>query len=192
MRLIPKMPMRAAAPKMQPPAPDTTIAGPVGNMLTKAKEAKEASNVPISENAMFCVAFDTPSRSDTIAGMAVTPPPYAKESTQNAKAYAIPPPNVIRATAIAISPITQKKIARGGTPLFEPGRDGKARMVGVRDPHWTCDLVCETPTTITDDDLPDLGTAFAYGGRSYVTTVADLTGSGDDSSTVRLTGRTMN
>lgn len=88
--------------------------------------------------------------------------------------------------------VTQKKIARGGTPLFEPGRDGKSRMVGVRDPHWTCDLVCETPTTITDDDLPDLGTAIAYGGRSYVTTFAELTGSGDDSSTVRLTGRTMN
>lgn len=88
--------------------------------------------------------------------------------------------------------VTQKKIARGGTSIFEPGRDGKARWVGVRDPHWTCDLVCETPSTITDADLPAFGTAFTYGGRSYVTTAADLTESGDDSSTVHLTGRTMN
>ena len=86
--------------------------------------------------------------------------------------------------------VTQKKLARGGTALFEPGRDGKARFVGTRDPHLKVELTCEVEAAGVG--LPELGWPFEYGGNTFYATLADLTESGEDTSTVHLAGRTMN
>ena len=86
--------------------------------------------------------------------------------------------------------VTLKKLARGGTAIFEPGRDGKARFVGTRDPHLKVDLTCEV--TVAGVGLPEIGEPFEYGGNTYYATLADLTESGEDTSTVHLAGRTMN
>ena len=82
----PKMAKSTLVPRMAPPKPATTMAEPVESVLTRTNDASEPSSVPISENAMFCVAFLVPNLSDTVAGIAVTPPPYAKDRAQNARA----------------------------------------------------------------------------------------------------------
>ena len=86
--------------------------------------------------------------------------------------------------------VTRKKVARGGVNVYEPGRDGHARWLGTRDKHWTIDLDC-TVTTQSEDDLPDIGEPFAYGGRTYYVDAAEMTAAAEDTATVRLTGRTM-
>ena len=87
--------------------------------------------------------------------------------------------------------ITQRKFSRGGNAIFEPVRDGYTRFIGVRDPHWIVDLTCEMPTRITREELPNLGEMFTYTEMNFVTTDAEVVSSGDDSSTVRLAGRTI-
>ena len=86
--------------------------------------------------------------------------------------------------------VTSLRSRRGGTAQFEPGRDGKARFVGVLDPHWAVELTCDVEGELTDADLPALGGEFTWNGRAYSCTGAELTGSSEDLSTVRLTGRT--
>lgn len=85
--------------------------------------------------------------------------------------------------------VTHRKRARGGTPLFEPGRNGKARFIGVQDPHWIISLTC----TVAADapELPELGETFRYGGKEYKTTSAELDETGEGSATVSLSGRTV-
>ena len=86
--------------------------------------------------------------------------------------------------------VTRKKVARDGVNIYETGRDGDARWLGTRDKHWKIDLDC-TVTTQSEDDLPDLGEPFAYGGRTYYVDAAEMTAAAEDTATVRLAGRTM-
>ena len=87
--------------------------------------------------------------------------------------------------------VTSSRSRRGGTAQFEPGRNGRARFVGVLDPHWAVELTCDVEGELTDEDLPALGGKFTWKGREYSCTDAELTGSGEDLSTVRLSGRTI-
>ena len=86
--------------------------------------------------------------------------------------------------------VTRKTVARGGTNVYEPGRNGDVRHVGTRDRHWAIDLTC-TVTTQSEDDLPDIGGSFTYGGRTYCVDDASLTADAEDTATVHLTGRTL-
>ena len=45
--------------------------------------------------------------------------------------------------------VTSLRSRRGGTAQFEPGRDGKARFVGVLDPHWAVELTCDVEGGLT-------------------------------------------
>ena len=92
--------------------------------------------------------------------------------------------------ATVLGEVTRKKVARAGVNLFEPGRDGDAKYIGTRDRHWKIDLEC-TVTTQSEDDLPDVGDPFAYGGRTYYVETAEMSADAEDTATVRLTGRTM-
>jgi len=86
--------------------------------------------------------------------------------------------------------VTGSQSRRGGTAQFEPGRNGRSRFVGVHDPHWAVTLTCDVDGALDDDDLPELGGEFTWNGRTYSCTDAELVSSGDDLSTVRLSGRT--
>ena len=86
--------------------------------------------------------------------------------------------------------VTRKKVARAGVNVYEPGRDGDVRHVGTRDRHWTIDLTC-TVTTQSEDDLPDLGGTFTFGGRTYCVDAAELDADAEDTATVHLAGRTV-
>lgn len=92
--------------------------------------------------------------------------------------------------ATVLGEVTRKKVARAGVNLFEPGRDGDAKYIGTRDRHWKIDLEC-TVTTQSEDDLPDVGDPFAYGGRTYYVETAEMSADAEDTATVRLTGRTL-
>ena len=86
--------------------------------------------------------------------------------------------------------VTKKTVTRGGENIFEPDRHGCARWVGTRDRHWAIALTC-TVTTQSEDDLPEKGEPFEYGGRTYYTHEAAMTCDAEDTATVRLAGRTM-
>ena len=92
--------------------------------------------------------------------------------------------------ATILGEVTRKKVARAGVNVYEPGRDGDVRHVGTRDRHWTIDLTC-TVTTQSEDDLPELGDTFTFGGRTYRVDAAELDADAEDTSTVRLAGRTL-
>lgn len=92
--------------------------------------------------------------------------------------------------ATILGEVKRKKVARVGVNIFEPGRDGDAQYIGTRDRHWTIDLEC-TVTTQSEDDIPDIGEQFAYGGRTYYVGTAEMTADAEDTATVHLTGRTM-
>lgn len=92
--------------------------------------------------------------------------------------------------ATVLGEVTQKTVARGGVNVYEPGSDGDAVLLGTRDRHWRIDLTC-TVTTQSEDDLPETGAPFEYGGRVYYVDTAEMTSAAEDASTVRLTGRTM-
>lgn len=92
--------------------------------------------------------------------------------------------------ATILGEVTRKAVSRGGVNVYETGRDGDVRRVGTRDRHWAIDLTC-TVTTQNEDDLPDIGSEFSYGGRTYVVDLATLTADAEDTATVRLTGRTV-
>ena len=86
--------------------------------------------------------------------------------------------------------VTRKKVARGGENVYELGRGGSAQWLGTRDKHWKIELEC-TVTTQSEDDLPELGATFEFGGRTYFVDEAEMTADAEDTSTVRLSGRTM-
>lgn len=86
--------------------------------------------------------------------------------------------------------VTRKTVGRGGVNIYEPSRDGSVRIVGTRDRHWTIDLDC-TVTTQSEDDLPEIGAPFTYGGRTYYVDLAQMTTAAEDTATVRLAGRTI-
>ena len=92
--------------------------------------------------------------------------------------------------ATILGEVTRKKVAHAGVNVYEPGRDGDVRHVGTRDRHWTIDLTC-TVTTQSEDDLPELGGTFTFGGRTYRVDAAELDADAEDTSTVRLAGRTL-
>ncbi len=92
--------------------------------------------------------------------------------------------------ATILGEVTRKKVARAGVNVYEPGRDGDVRYVGSRDLHWTIDLTC-TVTTQSEDDLPELGGTFTFGGRTYSVDAAELDADAEDTATVRLAGRTV-
>ena len=92
--------------------------------------------------------------------------------------------------ATILGEVTKKTVARGGVSAYEPGRDGDARYLGTRDRHWTVSLEC-TVTTQSEDDLPEIGAPFAFGGRTYYVNTAEMSCDAEDTATVRLTGRTM-
>ena len=86
--------------------------------------------------------------------------------------------------------VTHKDIARGGVNVYEPDRKGDAKRIGTRDRHWKIDLTC-TVTTQSEDDLPEIGAPFQYGGRTYYVDSAAMSADAEDTSTVRLAGRTL-
>lgn len=86
--------------------------------------------------------------------------------------------------------VTHKDIARGGVNVYEPDRKGDAKRIGTRDRHWKIDLTC-TVTTQSEDDLPEIGAPFQYGGRTYYVDTAAMSADAEDTSTVRLAGRTL-
>ena len=92
--------------------------------------------------------------------------------------------------ATILGEVTKKTVMRGGVNVYEPGRDGNAKRLGTRDRHWRIDLTC-TVTTQSEDDLPEIGAPFEYGGRTYCVDTAEMTSDAEDTSSVRLTGRTM-
>ena len=94
------------------------------------------------------------------------------------------------AGSTVLGEVTRKTVARGGVNVYEPGRNGDAKRLGTRDSHWRIDLTC-TVTTQSEDDLPDIGDPFEFGGRTYYVDTAEMTADAEDTSTVRLTGRTM-
>lgn len=85
--------------------------------------------------------------------------------------------------------VMHRKRTRGGTAIFETGCDGKAKFIGVQDPHWIISLTC----TVDADapDLPRLGEVFEYGAVKYATLTAEIDEASEDSATVSLSGRTM-
>ena len=85
--------------------------------------------------------------------------------------------------------VTTKERARGGTAQFEPGRDGKAKFVGVLDPHWAIQLTCTVETAAPE--IPDLGEKFEFEGVTYICSGAKSNENGEDGSTVTLSGRTI-
>ena len=85
--------------------------------------------------------------------------------------------------------VTHRRRTRGGTPIFEPGRDGKAKFSGVSDPHWVIELTCTVRATAPE--LPELGEKFEHRGLSYSTTAATIDESSEGTSTVTLSGRTI-
>lgn len=93
--------------------------------------------------------------------------------------------------ATILGEVTRKTVSRAGVNIYEPGRDGNAQHVGTRDRHWEIDLTC-TVTTQREEDLPEIGSFFEYGGRAYKVDLATLTADAEDTATVRLTGRTLN
>lgn len=86
--------------------------------------------------------------------------------------------------------VSHKEIARGGVNVYEPDRQGDAKRIGTRDRHWKIDLTC-TVTTQSEDDLPEIGAPFQYGGRTYYVDSAAMSADAEDTSTVRLAGRTL-
>lgn len=90
-----------------------------------------------------------------------------------------------------VGEVVTKTMARGGTPVFEPGRDGSARFVGTRDRHWKANVTCTVPAGLTEDDLPEIGAPFDFAGMTFITEAAEMVSAGEDTSTVRLTGRTI-
>ena len=94
------------------------------------------------------------------------------------------------AGSTVLGEVTRKTVARGGVNVYEPGRNGDAKRLGTRDRHWKIDLSC-TAATQSEDDLPDIGAPFEFGGRTYYVDTAEMTADAEDTSTVRLTGRTM-
>ena len=86
--------------------------------------------------------------------------------------------------------VTRKDIARGGVNVYEPDRAGDAKWTGTRDRHWKINLTC-TVTTQSEDDLPELGASFQYGGRVYCVDMAEMSANAEDTATVRLAGRTL-
>ena len=107
---------------------------------------------------------------------------------------ALDPANAVRwgiGDDIHLGEVTSKSISRGGTPIFESNRKGEAFRIGTRDPHWAIDLSADVYAAITEDDLPAMGEPFGFGERTYFTTAASLAEAGEDTTTVRLAGRTI-
>lgn len=84
--------------------------------------------------------------------------------------------------------VSSRKV-RGGEPIFEPCRGGKAKFIAVRDPHWAVELTVSVQ--ISAPEIPSLGETFEFGGLTYVTSSASVSESGEDSATVSLSGRTI-
>ena len=78
---------------------------------------------------------------------------------------------------------------KGGETLFELGRDGKAKFTGVADEHEAITLTCLVDESCPK--LPNLGDEFVYEDLTYLTTSAKLDESGENTSTVTLSGRTL-
>lgn len=93
----------------------------------------------------------------------------------------------------AYGEIVALRTRRGGTALFEAGRDGRARFAGVGDPHVAVDLTAAV--TAGADAFPAPGERFtcpAYGVRTtFVCTLSELSEEADDGRTVHLAGRTV-
>ena len=85
--------------------------------------------------------------------------------------------------------VTTKERSRGGTAQFEPGRDGKAKFVGVLDPHWAIQLTCTVETAAPE--IPDLGDEFEFEDVTYICSGAKSSENGEDGATVTLSGRTI-
>lgn len=92
---------------------------------------------------------------------------------------------------IFLGEVVTKRTARGGVNVYEPNRSGDDTFVGTRNRHWTVALSCSVKAEITEEDLPEFGSTFTVGGRTYLTEGAELVESGEDSATVNLTGRTL-
>jgi len=93
----------------------------------------------------------------------------------------------------AYGEITRRRTARGGTPIFEPGRDGKARFTGVADAHLVVDLVANVLATARA--FPSLGDDFTCPVEGVDTTfrctLSELDESTENGITIHLAGRTV-
>lgn len=92
----------------------------------------------------------------------------------------------------AYGEITKKRTLRGGTALFEEGRDGMARHCGVRDPHVAVDLTANVESGST---FPALGDAFTCPvdgiTTTFTCTASEITETSDAGTTIHLAGRTV-
>lgn len=93
----------------------------------------------------------------------------------------------------AYGEIVTRKVVRNGTPVFEPGRDGADRWVGVRNRFLSIELTANVP--VGTADVPDIGDPFTCPVRgrttSFVCTASDDAESVDGRKTIHLAGRTM-
>lgn len=85
--------------------------------------------------------------------------------------------------------VTSVKKTRGGEPIFEPGKNGRAKFYGIRDPHWAIELTCTVETAAPE--IPELGDSFEFDGVTYVCSYASSSENGEDGATVTLSGRTI-
>ena len=84
---------------------------------------------------------------------------------------------------------TSVKKTRGGEPIFEPGKNGRAKFYGIRDSHWAIELTCTVETAAPE--IPELGDNFEFEGVTYVCSSASSSENGEDGATVTLSGRTI-
>ena len=84
---------------------------------------------------------------------------------------------------------TSVKKTRGGEPIFEPAKNGRAKFYGIRDPHWAIELTCTVDTAAPE--IPALGDNFEFEGVTYVCSYASSSENGEDGATVTLSGRTI-
>ena len=84
---------------------------------------------------------------------------------------------------------TSVKKTRGGEPIFEPGKNGRAKFYGIRDPHWAIELTCTVDTAAPE--IPALGDNFEFEGVTYICSYASSSENGEDEATVTLSGRTI-
>lgn len=92
---------------------------------------------------------------------------------------------------IFLGRVIEREIARGGVVEFVPDQSGNENRIYTRNLHWTISLTCEVTDGITENDLPAFGKPFEYGGKTYYCTDAGMSSAVEDTTTVRLAGRTL-
>lgn len=89
--------------------------------------------------------------------------------------------------------IITRRVARKGVAVFEPGRDGNDRYIGVRNRHLAIDLTANVVTAT--DVFPDIGETFTCPVKgkavTFFCTASDTTEGVTDRTQIHLAGRTV-